>query len=213
MAGWAEFDPDVAASGYPVDVRFTPEARIGRFWGIPWLGIWLRAILLIPHFIALVVMGIAAVLVSLVTWVPVLITGRYPSWGYGVVGGYLRWGVRVLSWLYLMSGTYPAFTGGEAEAQHVRVRFDEDQRIGRFWGIPILGIAIRAVILIPHYIVLMVLAILAAILIWFVWLPVLILGRQAELVYVVVGGYIRWYTRVVAYLLLLSGRYPPFRLD
>ncbi len=82
-------------SDYPVDVRYTPEARIGRYWGIPLLGFWLRYLLLIPHFIVLFFVGIVAFLATLLTWIPVLLTGRYPGWGYTLVGGYLRWGIRV----------------------------------------------------------------------------------------------------------------------
>jgi hypothetical protein len=194
-------------------VRFTPEARIGRYWGILWIGIWLRAVLLIPHFIALVFVVMIAALASLLTWIPVLITGRYPGWGYVLVGGAIRWFTRVYAWAYLMSGTYPAFTGAEREGQHVRVLFDQDRPVGRFWGIPIVGILIRYIILIPHFIALWLLGILAGILIFFAWVPVLFKGRQAEIVYTVVGGWMRWYARVVAYLALMSGPYPPFRLD
>jgi len=42
---------------------------------------------------------------------------------------------------------------------------------------------------------------------------VLIYGRQADFMYSIIGGYVRWATRVYAYLLLLSGPYPPFRLS
>jgi hypothetical protein len=94
----------------------------------------------------------------------------------------------------------------------VSVRFDEGVRINRLWGIPILGILVRAIILIPHFIVLWLLAILVPFL-WIVtWVPVLILGRQADLIYTVIGGWTRWYLRVVAYLWLMVDRYPPFSL-
>ena len=52
----------------------------------------------------------------------------------------------------------------------------------------------------------------AMILIYFSWLPVLVLGRQARPVIDLLGGYWRWSTRVSAYVLLLTDRYPPFRL-
>ncbi len=211
-AGWG--DPELAfTSDYPVDVRFTPEARIGRFWGILWIGIWLRLLLVIPHLIVLYVVGVLAFLATLLTWIPVLLTGRYPGWGYTLVGGYLRWATRVGAYVTLLSGTYPSFTGADREDQHVRVRYDQERPVGRFWGIPILGIAIRWILLIPHFIVLWLLGFIAWFLIVFAWIPVLVHGRQADIVYSVVGGWMRWYLRVVAYLLLLSGPYPPFRLD
>ena len=48
--------------------------------------------------------------------------------------------------------------------------------------------------------------------IWFTWVPVLFLGRQADVIYTIVGGYNRWYFRVLAYQLLMVDRYPPFSL-
>jgi hypothetical protein len=92
------------------------------------------------------------------------------------------------------------------------VRFDEGVRINRLWGIPLLGWAIRAILLIPHFIVLWLISIVVVILIVFVWVPVLILGRQADVIYTVVGGFTRWWFRVLAYQFLMVDRYPPFSL-
>ena len=94
----------------------------------------------------------------------------------------------------------------------VTVRFDEGVRINRLWGVPIIGILIRALILIPHYIVLWFLGILSGFLAVFAWVPVLFLGRQADLIYTIVGGYTRWTLRVSAYQMLMVDRYPPFSL-
>jgi len=196
-----------------VDVRFTPEGRIGRYWGIPVIGHAVRALCLIPQVIVLWVVSIVAALAMLITWIPVLFTGHQAGWVYGLVGGLVRWAVRVSTWGWLLSGTYPPFHGAEADGQHVRVRIDQDQSINRLWGIPLVGVLVRTVICIPHFIVLWVLAIVAWFVLLFAWLPVLIHGRQADLVYTLVGGLVRWEARVSAYLLLLSGPYPPFRLD
>ena len=40
----------------------------------------------------------------------------------------------------------------------------------------------------------------------------LLLGRQSQLVYSVVGGWLRWSLRVTTYLWLLHDKYPPFSL-
>jgi len=194
-------------------VRFTPDGRIGRYWGIPLIGQWVRGLCLIPHGIVLLFVYVAAAVASLFTWIPILFTGRQAHWVYTLVGGYIRWSVRVQTWGWLLAGTYPPFTGTEADGQHVRVRIDEEQAINRFWGIPILGWLVRVVLLIPHFFVLVFLWIGAAFLLLFAWIPVLAYGRQADLVYNLVGGTVRWSTRVAAYAGLLSGPYPPFRLD
>ena len=41
----------------------------------------IRAILLIPHFILLWLIAILAALMTLVTWIPVLLLGRFPGLG------------------------------------------------------------------------------------------------------------------------------------
>ena len=40
----------------------------------------------------------------------------------------------------------------------------------------------------------------------------LLLGRQSDLIYTVIGGWTRWYLRVISYLMLMVDRYPPFSL-
>ncbi len=211
-SAWEAGDP-WGSDSYPVDVRFTPDGRIGRYWGIPIVGQWIRGLCLIPHAFVLIFVYIVAALASLFTWIPILFTGRQAHWAYALVGGYIRWSVRYQTWGSLLSGTYPPFTGAESDGQHVRVRIDEDQRINRFWGIPLVGWLVRIILLIPHFFVLLFLWLGTALVLLFAWLPVLAFGRQADLVYNIAGGTIRWTTRVGAYAGLLSGPYPPFRLD
>ena len=181
----------LAPDAYPVNISYDRLARINRLWGIPILGILVRTILLIPHFILMFLVAIVAALLMLVTWLPVLLLGRFPGWGYRWIGGLMGWYIRVQAYLELLTPTYPPFSLS-GEEHPVTVRFDEGVRINRLWGIPLIGMWVRFFILIPHYIVLWLLNILAAILLWFTWVPVLFMGRQADLIYTVVGGYNRW---------------------
>jgi hypothetical protein len=201
----------LAPDAYPVNVSYDRRARINRLWGILWIGQWVRAILLIPHVLVLVLLSIVAALMVLVTWIPVLILGRFPGWGYRWIGGFMGWSVRVQAYFLLLTGTYPPFSLS-GEEHPVSVRFDEGVRINRLWGIPLLGILVRSIILIPHYVVLWFLALLVAVLYIVMWVPVLFLGRQADLMYTVVGGFTRWWFRVFAYQMLMVDRYPPFSL-
>jgi hypothetical protein len=123
----------------------------------------------------------------------------------------MGWSTRLSAYLTFMTPTYPPFSLS-GDDHPVNVRFDEGVRINRLWGIPLLGILVRSIILIPHFILLWLLGILAAFLWLFTWVAVLILGRQADLIYTVIGGLTRWWFRVVAYLLLMVDRYPPFSL-
>lgn len=202
-----------AADAYPVDVTFREDAAIGRLWGIPLIGFIVRAFVAIPLWLVVVIMGIATYVAAFLLWIPVLLYGRQAGLVYAVVGGYLRCVIRLQAYVFLLAGKYPPLAPAAPQPdEDAAVRIDEGQLINRLWGIPLLGLIVRSIILIPHFIVLWVLSIVAAIFLSFTWIPVLVLGRQAELVYTVVGGWMRWYLRVGAYLLLLSDRYPPFRL-
>jgi hypothetical protein len=211
-AGW-QLPPayPLAPDAYPVNVSYDRNAATNRFWGIPVIGMLIRLILLIPHLLLLILVGIVAALLGLVTWIPVLLLGRFPGWGYRWIGGLMGWALRVQAYYLLLTPTYPPFSLS-GEEHPVTVRFDEGVRINRLWGIPLLGIWVRGLILIPHFVVLSFLGIVANFLGAFAWVPVLIQGRQADVVYTVVGGYNRWYLRVMAYLLLMVDRYPPFSL-
>src|SRR5579885_1057937 len=101
--------PQVYGSGYPVDIQFPRQESYNRLWAIPVVGLTVKAIILIPHFIVLAVLCVIVGLLQLVTWIPVLTTGQYPDWSYNLTAGLLRWSVRVNSFLFGLSDTYPAF--------------------------------------------------------------------------------------------------------
>ncbi len=198
-------------SDYPINVRFDRSQRVSRFWGIPILGITIRYLLLIPHFIVLWAFGIVAGLAIMVSWIPVLFTGRYAGWAYDIVGGYLRWTTRVMAYALCMVGPYPPFSTGPGYP--VEVDFDRASRVNQLWGFPFLGIAIRSIVLIPQMILLWVVSIAAGFILLFAWIPVLLNGRFPQIGYDLVGGYLRVSIRAMGWLLLMAGPYPPFRLS
>jgi hypothetical protein len=196
---------------YPMITTFDETVTMSRLWGIPLLGILLRGLLLIPHYVVLLFYGIVVALLQLVMWIPVLVNGRYPAWGYAFVGGYVRWVTRVQAYLILAAAAYPPLsTGGHHD---VNVQWDPAQHVARWAGIPLLGVWIRSILLIPHLIIVYFLGIAVGFLGLITWLPVLLTGRYADWAYRIVGGYIRWQNRLLCYLLLMTGPYPPFSLD
>jgi hypothetical protein len=196
---------------YPMVTTFDETVTMSRLWGIPFLGIMVRAFLLIPHFIVLAFYGVLVALVQLVVWIPVLVTGRYPGWGYSIVGGFVRWITRVQAYAILAASAYPPLSPG---GRHdVDVRWDESQAVARWAGIPLLGVWIRSFLLIPHFFVLWLLGVAVGLLSLVTWIPVLLTGRYAGWAYRIIGGYTRWQNRTICYTLLMTGPYPPFSLD
>ena len=211
-AAAAQFEPrPLGGPTYPVDVTFPWDKGQSRLWGIPFVGLIIRSFLVIPQVIVLIVLAFVMWFVMLIAWIPILVMGRQAGFVYAIVGGYLRLSTRVAGYVLLLTGRYPPFgPGGE---HPIDVSFDESDRQNRLWGIPIIGIWIRWILLIPHWIVLALIGIVVAFMTLVSWVPVLVNGRQADVIVQLVGGFYRWAIRVSAYGFLLTGRYPPFRLE
>ena len=80
---------------------------MNRLWGIPLVGLVLRWILLIPHWLIIGILGFLAGLSVLVSWIPVLFLGRMPD-GLRNLGAYsLRYAGQVNAYLYLVTPRYP----------------------------------------------------------------------------------------------------------
>ena len=68
---------------------------------------WLLAI---PHYIVLIFLDIAALVVVIVAWFAILFTGRYPRDLFDFVAGVVRWHNRVVGYaLTLVTDAYPPF--------------------------------------------------------------------------------------------------------
>ena len=96
------------SSGDPVQLTIELQPSYSR--GLAFLGIFFflgRFIALIPIFIVLYLLGIAAGLVAWIMQFAVLFTGKYPEGAHSFVTGFLRWNVRATAWAYGLSDKYP----------------------------------------------------------------------------------------------------------
>jgi hypothetical protein len=197
------------SSGYPIVLGTTKPESVNRLWAFPVLGILVKCIILIPHFIVLYVLGIVSGLAHLVIWAFVLFTGQYPEWGFNLTAGVLRWYQRLIMYLFGLTNNYPAFSM-EAPGDVVIPRPESSSR---FFAIPIIGALVKVILLIPHLIVLYVLGIVVGLCQLVIWIPVLFTGTYPGWAFGLVSGYIIWYTRVYSYLLGLTDAYPPFAMS
>ena len=68
---------------------------------------WLLAI---PHYVALLFLGIASIAAIVIAWFAILFTGRYPRGPFNFVVGVLRWSNRVTAYAFaLVTDQYPPF--------------------------------------------------------------------------------------------------------
>lgn len=71
------------------------------------LVVFLRPILLFPHYIVLSVWALLLIPVVPFSWVAALILGRLPNAFHRFLAAYLRYQGQVTAWLYVLSATYP----------------------------------------------------------------------------------------------------------
>jgi hypothetical protein len=210
-------------TGYPLRLQGTLDRPLSRgLWLVKWL-------LAIPHFVILVFLWIALLATSVVALFAILFTGRYPRTLFDFNVGVLRWSWRVGFYSYSALGTdrYPPFTLEDVLDYPARLEVDYPHELSR-------GLALVKwwLLAIPHYLIIAVFLDTG----WTIWgmhdgwgavspgglitlmvliaaISLLFTARYPKPIYDFVIGMNRWVFRVAAYALLMTDRYPPFRLD
>ncbi len=72
--------------------------------------IFVKWLLIIPHFFALFFLGLGAFFVGIAGFFAVLFTGRWPEGMRSYLIGTMRWSLRASAYLYLMTDRYPPFS-------------------------------------------------------------------------------------------------------
>jgi hypothetical protein len=129
---------------------------------------------------------------------------RYPRWWFDFAREFVRFAARVGAYLALLTDTYPSTV--EEQSVHLEIDYPDVERDLNRW-LPL----VKWLLAVPHYIVLAVLAIVAAFGVVVAWIAILATGRYPKRIFDFVVGLGRWALRVHAYaFLLVTDRYPPF---
>jgi Domain of unknown function (DUF4389) len=160
----------------------------------------LRALLVIPQFLVLIGLGIAAIVVMVIAWFGALVLGRLPGWCAEFLGGYLRYATRVYSYLLLLVDTYPPFEWSPPDYP-VSVELAPG-RLNRA------AVLFRLILYIPAGLMTTFLVLGWEILALFFWVTVLILGRTPRPMFDATAAVVRYTMRAQAYFLMLTSAYP-----
>jgi hypothetical protein len=212
---------------YPVrvDAALDPSTSRG-LWLVKWL-------LLIPHYVMLFFLWLGYLVVSVIAFFAILITGHYPRALFDFNVGVLRWTWRVHYYGYGALGTdrYPPFTLAEVPDYPAHLDVPYPERLSR-----VLVLFKWWLLAIPHYLVLAVfvggglylgnrggtdggwndrwdVGGLVGLLVLIAGIVLLFTGHYPGSIYRLVLGMDRWALRVAAYTGLMTDQYPPFRLD
>jgi hypothetical protein len=195
------------SDSYPATLTFDPPEKVAN-----WRPIvnWLLAI---PHFIIIYVLRLVAEVVSIISWFVILFTGSLPESFANLQAMYMRYEMRVYIYALFMREEYPPFAFpttplDEGEDNRLRVDFSPELTDRNR-----LTVAFRFILVIPQYIVLAILWVLAWVIGVAAFFVVLFTGRWNEGMRDFVLNVLRWYLRVSTYVLLLADEYPPFALE
>jgi hypothetical protein len=201
-------------NAHPTQLSAHLDPQLSRWL---WLVKWLLAL---PHYLVLVFLWLAFLVVSVVAFFAILFTGRYPRPLFDFVVGVLRWNWRVAYYAYGALGTdrYPPFSLSDSPDYPAHLDVAYPERLSR--GLVLVKWWLLAI---PHFLVLYLIGGgvrvvwstggLLGLLTFFAGVALLFTGRYPRGIFDLVIGLNRWAMRVAAYTALLTDEYPPFRLD
>ncbi|HXD55353.1 MAG TPA: DUF4389 domain-containing protein [Solirubrobacteraceae bacterium] len=198
----------------PVRLEGRLEEPLNRWlWLVKWL-------LLIPHFIALLVLWLCFLVLSLIALGGILVNRRYPRGIFDFNLGVLRWSWRVSFYGYsaLATDRYPPFSLGEEPDYPARLQIAYPGELSR-----VKALTKWWLLAIPQYAVIGVFSGgwgaqvwgpgLIGLLVLFAAVAVLFGRPYPRGIFDFATGMNRWTMRVLAYAALMTDSYPPFRLD
>ena len=167
------------------------------------LTVFFRLLLVIPQFVMLMVVSIAAGLVVIVAWFALVFTGKYPPGMYEFVSRVLQYNARINAYCYLQVDEYPPFALGPQDdypAQLVIPPMKEQYNQ--------LKVLFRLIIGIPVMVIGYAFGIVAEIMAIVVWLVAVIAGRTPAGLHSALNLGVSYTVRYAAYFALLTEDWP-----
>jgi uncharacterized protein DUF4389 len=179
----------------PVLVSVAPPAKQR------WITVAFRLILVIPHVVVLWALGTFAAILVIIGWFAALFTGRLPDFCASFLVVYLRWYLRVMAYLLLLTDVYPPFA---LEGDGYPVRFAiQPGRLSR------LAVLFRIILVIPAAVLAILLQYgVATIVLFIAWLITLITGSLPASLHQAFAAVLRFQARYLGYAYLLTATYP-----
>lgn len=148
-----------------------------------------------------------ALILFLPTLLMLLFRKKYPKWWFDWNLNVTKFAYRVTSYFALMTDVYPSTD--DEQSVHVDMIYPDVQK-ELMRGMPL----VKWFLAIPHYVVLVFLAVAAVVCLIIAWFAILFSGSYPKGLFNFIEGVYRWELRVAGYaFLLVTDKYPPFSLD
>lgn len=201
-------------STFPMQFEVTRPASQSRLTNFPLgIGIFIRSILLIPHFFIVYLLQIVANILYFIACFAILFTGRYPRGMFNFYVGYLRWNANMIGYLVSAYDNYPPFSMSQ---QDYPLTFDVEypEQLNRILNFPVfIGYFIKIILLIPHLVIVSLLVFVAMVVLFIAQFAILFTGTFPEGMHRFIIGVGRWSTRINVYAFALTDKYPPFSMS
>lgn len=193
--GWdarAASDPE---DGEWLPVLDIPAAARQRRWTV-----LLRWLLLLPQFVVVCLLSVAAFFVTVVGWFAALFTGRLPDGIFSFLGSVLAYRTRVGASSMLLVDRYPPFSFSAPDYPvQIELRATPLNRLAVFF---------RLILMIPAGIINNLAQAGWFAIGWVFWLIGIVLGRLPAPVFAATAAVARYQMRFTAYATMLTPAYP-----
>ena len=177
----------------PVRLRLDGDLRRRR------AAVFLRLVLAVPPAAAVAAWTALAGAALALAWPATVVLGSTPRPLHRLLRRYLRALTQVTAWLALLSDSYPALWRGDAHPVQVEVRRAPQPRLSAL---------LRGLLALPAIVLGSVLGVVLGGATVAAWLVALVLGRTTAGLQELGSFCLRYEVETLAYLLLLSSRYP-----
>ena len=145
-----------------------------------------------------------------IVWLPLVLIlvfrQKYPRWWFDWNLELSRFLLRIETYIIALRDEYPSTD--EHQAVHLEIDYPDAATLNRW--LPL----VKWLLAIPHYVVLIVLAILAVVAAVIGWIMVVITASYPRVLFDFQVGVLRYEARVTGYaFLLVTDRYPPFSIN
>lgn len=164
--------------------------------------------IVLPHVLLLFFFSLWGAILSLVAFITIIFTGRYPESMFEYQVKLLQWNLRLTARTSNLADDYPAF-GLNGTDEHTSLEVPYPEQISR--GLTIVRLLFGAFyVILPHGFILYFRVLWGAVLSVYAFFSVLFTGKFPKEAHAFLVGTIRWQYRVNLYMGNMTDTYPPF---